>query len=190
MKRILGRLTYANVMATIAVFVALGGAGYAATRLPKNSVGARQLKRGAVTPLKLSAASKRTLTGPQGPKGATGATGANGETGPRGLEGPKGAPGATNVVVRESVVGPIPAETFYVEYVFCNPGEVATGGGAALAETGGKEVLEDSFPMRGDKGHPEFATSGQTPVGWGAIIRNNRSTPSSQAKFFAICASP
>jgi hypothetical protein len=42
------KLTYANVIATIALFVALGGAAVAAG-LPKNSVGTKQLKRGAVT---------------------------------------------------------------------------------------------------------------------------------------------
>lgn len=46
------KLSYANVMATIAVFVALGGAAVAAG-LPKHSVGAPQLKRGAVTPAAL-----------------------------------------------------------------------------------------------------------------------------------------
>jgi hypothetical protein len=42
------QLNYANVIATIALFVALGGAAIAAG-LPKNSVGPKQLKRGAVT---------------------------------------------------------------------------------------------------------------------------------------------
>jgi hypothetical protein len=42
------RLNYANAIATIALFVALGGAAVAAG-LPKNSVGPKQLKRGAVT---------------------------------------------------------------------------------------------------------------------------------------------
>jgi hypothetical protein len=42
------RLSYANVIATVALFVALGGAAVAAG-LPKNSVGPKQLKRGAVT---------------------------------------------------------------------------------------------------------------------------------------------
>jgi hypothetical protein len=41
------KLNYANVIATIALFVALGGAAVAAG-LPKNSVGTKQLKRGAV----------------------------------------------------------------------------------------------------------------------------------------------
>lgn len=46
------RLTYSNAIATIALFIALGGAAVAAG-LPRNSVGANQLKRGAVTPAKL-----------------------------------------------------------------------------------------------------------------------------------------
>ena len=54
------RLTYANVMATIAVFIALGGASYAAINLPKNSVGAKQLKKDAVTTTKIK---KEAVTG-------------------------------------------------------------------------------------------------------------------------------
>jgi hypothetical protein len=42
------RLTYANVTATLALFVALSGGAYAATALPANSVGSKQLKKSAV----------------------------------------------------------------------------------------------------------------------------------------------
>jgi hypothetical protein len=42
-------ITPSNVLATAAIFIALGGTGYAATRLPANSVGARQLRHSAVT---------------------------------------------------------------------------------------------------------------------------------------------
>ena len=42
------RLTYANVVATIALFAALGGVSYAATTLPKNSVGTDQIQAEAV----------------------------------------------------------------------------------------------------------------------------------------------
>ncbi|MBS1884756.1 MAG: hypothetical protein JSS97_17545 [Actinobacteria bacterium] len=48
MKRFLPRLSYANVIASLALFIALGGAAVAAG-LPKNSVGPQQLKKGAVT---------------------------------------------------------------------------------------------------------------------------------------------
>jgi hypothetical protein len=40
-------LSYANVMATIAVFVALGGGAYALT-IPSNSIGSKQIKKNAV----------------------------------------------------------------------------------------------------------------------------------------------
>jgi hypothetical protein len=46
------RLTYANAMSTIALFLALGGGAYAVS-VPKNSVGATQLKRSAVTTAKV-----------------------------------------------------------------------------------------------------------------------------------------
>lgn len=49
------RLTYANVVATLALFIALGGASaFAATQLAKNSVGSRQLKSKAVTTGKIA----------------------------------------------------------------------------------------------------------------------------------------
>ena len=51
--RLRARLSYANVTATLALFVALGGTTYAAATLPKNSVGSRQLRRHAVSNSKL-----------------------------------------------------------------------------------------------------------------------------------------
>lgn len=47
------RPTPAMVVATIALLVALGGTGYAATALPVNSVGTAQLKAGAVNAAKV-----------------------------------------------------------------------------------------------------------------------------------------
>lgn len=54
MKQVRKRLTYANVMSSIAVFLVLGGAtAIAANQLGKNSVGKKQLKANAVTTAKL-----------------------------------------------------------------------------------------------------------------------------------------
>ena len=50
--RLRSRLTYANTMSTIAVFVALGGGAYAVS-VPRNSVGTTQLKANAVTAAKV-----------------------------------------------------------------------------------------------------------------------------------------
>jgi hypothetical protein len=53
MQSIRKRLTYANVMSSIAVFLVLGGAAFAASQLPKNSVGTKQLKKNSVTTAKI-----------------------------------------------------------------------------------------------------------------------------------------
>ena len=52
--RLRSQLTYANVMATIAVFLVVTGIGVAVAALPKKSVGKKQLKNKAVTSKKLA----------------------------------------------------------------------------------------------------------------------------------------
>jgi hypothetical protein len=47
------RLSYANVMATIAVFLTLGGGAFAAIHLKKNSVTSSAIKKNAVTSVKI-----------------------------------------------------------------------------------------------------------------------------------------
>jgi len=60
-KKVRKRLTYANVMSSIAVFLVIGGASaLAATHLGKNSVGTKQLKNNAVTTAKIK---KNAVTG-------------------------------------------------------------------------------------------------------------------------------
>jgi hypothetical protein len=94
------KLTYSNVVSTLCLFLVLGGAGaYAATQLPKNSVGSRQLKKGSVTLVKIAPAAQSAL------KGQVGSRGVEGPTGPQGVpgtDGPKPAfppppPGPTGV---------------------------------------------------------------------------------------------
>jgi hypothetical protein len=61
MRMIRSKLTYANVMSTIAVFLLLGGgAAFAASKLAKNSVGTKQIKKNAVTTAKIK---KGAVTG-------------------------------------------------------------------------------------------------------------------------------
>jgi hypothetical protein len=52
MHRIVNHLR-GNVVAYLALFIALGGASYAAVSVPANSVGTRQLRNHSVTPVKL-----------------------------------------------------------------------------------------------------------------------------------------
>ncbi len=55
LNRLRPKLTYANVISTLCLFMLLGGVAYAATALPKNSVGPKQLKKNAVTGGKIAA---------------------------------------------------------------------------------------------------------------------------------------
>ena len=94
----------------MALFVALGGTGYAATQLPKASVGAKQLKKNSVSSAKVKDRSlllddfkraERTklngaagARGGQGLRGLAGVTGLRGGQGSAGIEGTDGAPGS------------------------------------------------------------------------------------------------
>lgn len=98
MRRLREKLTYANVMATAAAFIALGGTSYAVTALPRNSVGSKQIRAKAVGPSELKTGSVRSAeikrrsirlddlslgarrslrgqTGPAGPQGPAGPSG-------------------------------------------------------------------------------------------------------------------
>ena len=68
----LRRPSPALVIACLALVVALGGTGYAAITLPKNSVGPKQLKKHAVTPAKVSAKTVHLFRGQTGPQGVPG----------------------------------------------------------------------------------------------------------------------
>jgi hypothetical protein len=98
MRRILRhRPSPAMVIAGIALTAALGGTSFAAVNaLPRNSVGTKQLKNGAVTRKKIN---KKTLSqlrgnrGPRGPQGAQGPAGTQGPQGIQGIQGIQGPPG-------------------------------------------------------------------------------------------------
>jgi hypothetical protein len=64
------RVTYANVVATLALFIALGGVSWAAATAPKNSVASKSIKKNAVTSVKIKSnavtgakVKNRSLTG-------------------------------------------------------------------------------------------------------------------------------
>jgi hypothetical protein len=125
--RVRARLTFANVIAVLALFVALGGGSYAALQVPKASVGTKQLKRNAVTSPKVKpgsllvsdfrASQRSALRGPAGPEGPTGARGLEGPRGATGPEGPQGPRGATGLEGPRGPTGPEgpPAPRFWAE---------------------------------------------------------------------------
>lgn len=88
MQRLTARLTYANVVSSLCLFILLGGGAYAATQLPRGSVGSAQLKRNAVSTSKVKNRSllARDFRRGQLPRGPRGATGSAGPPGPRGYD--------------------------------------------------------------------------------------------------------
>ena len=188
------RITYADVMATIAVFIALGGVSYAAVTLPKNSVGNAQLRKNAVTGLKVRNSSltggdirNRSLTaadfkgsvqGPQGPAGPPGAAGAKGDTGPA---------GATNVVVRRKGLGALPAGQFTNGVAVCQTGERATGGGGGFDGNGGNEIIQQSFPALASG---DAVPDGATPVAWRVFMKNANAFQLANASIYVVCTRP
>jgi hypothetical protein len=85
-------LTYANVIGTVALFVALGGAGYAVTTAKKNSVTSKSVRNESIKgadvlneSLTGQDVNEDTLSLPTGPKGDKGDTGAAGSARAYGL---------------------------------------------------------------------------------------------------------
>jgi hypothetical protein len=94
------RLSYANVVATMALFVALGGSSYAAVQLSKGQVKKKHLAKNAVVSKKVkdgSLLAQDFMAGqlPAGPKGDTGPQGPKGDHGPKGDTGTNGSPAAS-----------------------------------------------------------------------------------------------
>jgi len=119
LSRLHTKLSYANVMATVAVFIALGGSSYAAIKITgKNvkdsSLTTSDIKNGSL--LRQDFRAGQLLAGGPGAKGDTGATGASGATGDAGApgatgaKGEAGAPGATGAKGEPGAPGPTGAK--------------------------------------------------------------------------------
>ena len=101
MSKLRSRLSYANVTATLALFLALGGTSYAVVLLPRDSVGRAQIRSRAVGSAELggNAVSSRAIRdraillrdiSPSARAALQGAVGATGPIGPKGDPGPPG----------------------------------------------------------------------------------------------------
>jgi hypothetical protein len=174
MKQIFDNGRYANVTATLALIVALGGTSYAAIVLPANSVGSRQLRRSAVTSSRLRA---NAVTSAKVKNGSLRAADFKAGQLPAG---PAGAAGATNIVRREFPSLPVAAGTAGAVTMSCLAGERAITAGV---ESDGDPLnifsITESFPT----------TTGDVPTGWYLEAKN---TASASARFlaFLVCAKP
>lgn len=156
-----GKLNYANVVSTICLFLLLGGgAAFAASQLPKNSVGTKQLKNRAVTPPKVSPAVLALLKGEKGDRG---------EIGPAG-----GTAGFTPELVQKvSVTDMTTPKELIVE---CPNGPVISGGFVLFASVGTAENL------RAVRSYPVQANA------WLVRALDNGAADTWQLTAYAVCA--
>jgi hypothetical protein len=170
------RPSHTTVAAYLALFVALGGTSYAATKLPKNSVGSSQLKKNAVTSSKvkngaLAAADFKAgqlPAGPQGPKGADGKNGTNGTN---------GAPGTVGAATVQTVQAPADlnmGEKVTIQ-VFCPVGMQAIGGGGRGDDTQSEKTNVGSSRPAVSEANTNPPANDQGFTGW-RLTANNTST--------------
>ena len=124
----------ALVIACLALFVALGGTGYAATQLSEGQGQATASKK---------AKGKQGPRGPKGPKGAKGATGATGAPGTSGLPGQKGAAGASGATGAAGV----PGERGPSDGAFAS----VEGGNTEIGKSAGEAKAIVSLPLTAGK---------------------------------------
>ena len=178
MHRLRNRLTYANVIATIALFIALGGASYAATQLPKNSVGSKQLKRNAVNGAKVKPGSL--------PASALKAGAIPAIPAPPNLSGLLGS----TVVVNKTIAAPLAKDDFATGKVLCPPGLQAIAGGVVSSNVLTGKVSASGPLVNGQD--PQLQPDGQSgpATGWfGAVTTQGGASGSEQIKIQVICAS-
>ncbi|MBK8295249.1 MAG: collagen-like protein [Solirubrobacterales bacterium] len=159
--RIRDRLTFSNVVALLALFIALGGISYAAVKIPKNSVGKKQLKKNAVNSSKVKNRSLRAIDFGKGqlPAGAVGPQGSQGTEGPIGAS---GAPGIAGPAGEDGITGSTGPQG--------TPGQPGTNGSSAGALVWAGQPAGDRQPIlsnlrRSDQHHrndrPDAFSSGR-----------------------------
>jgi hypothetical protein len=167
------RLTFANTVALIALFIALGGTSVAAVALTKGSVKGKHIAKNAVTTSKVKDGSLRARDFPatELPKGDKGEKGDKGDPG---QPGPSAAVGA--ITSRGITKTGFVANGTELETAECMPGERATGGGVrvnALGYSSYRIVLS----------HP----NGQPATSWTGAVHSSVTKADAQMRVFVLC---
>lgn len=188
-KRLLSKLNYANVMATAAMFVALGGGAYAVTGTPDKAgvlrgcvskrTGALRIVDSGASCHKAKGQGKRRDPGETAiswsQRGPTGVAGAQGL---QGLQGVAGRDATTNLAIR---VSGVPTGTNSAT-ASCLPGERAVGGGG---ESSSAPITVSVPSVDGSSFASQVA--GRSPNGW-RVFTGVDTSGTRQA--FVVCASP
>jgi hypothetical protein len=149
------RLTYGNVVATLALFVALGGSAAAAgglftgaqiedgsihgVDLANHTIGTKKLRHHSVTLRQISRATVRRLKGARGLRGPLGPQGPAGATGPTGPAGPSGATYGTIAATAPDVANLGSAQVI-LDHTLPGAGVYLVSGRVTIANTSGATV--------------------------------------------------
>jgi hypothetical protein len=175
--KVKSRLTYANVIATVALFLALGGGAIAAIKIPKKSVGTKQLKAKAVTEGKL------------GDKAVT-----NAKLGNDAVNASNIAAGQVikDITVREVTRANVANNGFAVDRPKCAAGEfaIAGGGGFTVLGTrtyGNNDIETNMRTFAPIDANDDAATAGQNATGW-LVSAQNLSGAARDFHAYVVCA--
>jgi hypothetical protein len=172
----LGRPSPAMVVACTALVVALGGTGYAATQLPTDSVGQKQLRNGAVGNLELR--DRAVTSGKLHDDAVTSRALRNGSVKAQDLA--KGILPAAASTVHQVSGEPIAPGAVGAASAACDPGQRATGGGGGFAGPAvTNDKMLDSIPV-GDE---------RPVVRWRVSLFNGGTAPRTPVAY-VLCVGP
>jgi len=172
--RIRSRLTFANVMSVIALFIALGGTGYAAITLPNNSVGLKQIKKNGVGGAEIRKNAVRS--GEVKNRALRAVDFAVGQlpAGPQGLQGIQGVRGTFGDITTQFEQATVAlADSTKASYdVHCPDGQRALAGGARGDVTDSEFTNVTSSRPIISTTSPGAPIDGGTFTGWRATVFN------------------
>jgi len=198
-----GRLTYANVVATLALCIAVGGASaFAATQLPKNSVTAKQIKKEAVTTAKVKKEAVTTakikndaVNGAKVAAGSIDATDLKAGTIPAPVNAyTKGESDArylhqATVTVVETIGTSIATGAFKSATVNCPSGYQAIAGGVDIDGLLDGKVSASAPTIDGTRVEATADGEHGAPTGWfGALSTQGAAATVTKAKVVVICS--
>jgi hypothetical protein len=201
------RLSFANVMSVIAVFIALGGTTYAAVTLPKNSVKAKQIAKNGVGASEIKGSAVRTgevkngslLTQdfaagqlPQGAKGDKGDRGDRGDKGDTGDTGDTGTFGSITTVFFKAPADLTEAQNNMSYGAFCPAGKVGIAGGGRGDDTLSEQTILTNTRPAISSSNTEPPLAGQGFTGWRITVVNPAGGAASGIKpeVWVVCATP
>jgi hypothetical protein len=170
-------VTYANVTATLALFLALGGGAYAAATLPARSVGSKQLKKNAVVRAKIK---KNAVNGAKVAKNAL--------RGDDVLESSLGTVPSATAAVHATSSGALDKATYKTAAGTAPPNAAAPAGSATATCDAGQHVVGGGVKV--DDPNLAFVNDAYPDVGntaWTGRVFTDSGAPAVNFTVYAIC---